>query len=104
MARSSMICIATRETVPILVLAYPLAGNYGVPAARRAGSIDAPYELSQVQVQGLVVQHAISCPSHHASARTLGDWLTSEGVPAITGIDTRSLIGGFANTVRCAAG
>ena len=76
----------------ILVLAYPLAGNYGVPAARRAGSIDAPYESSQIQVQGLVVQHAISCPSHHASARTLGDWLTSEGVPAITGIDTRSLI------------
>jgi carbamoyl-phosphate synthase small subunit len=38
------------------------------------------------------VQHAISCPSHHASARTLGEWLTSEGVPGITGIDTRSLI------------
>jgi carbamoyl-phosphate synthase small subunit len=61
----------------ILVLAYPLAGNYGVPAARRAGSIDAPYESSQIQVQGLVVQHAISCPSHHASARTLGNWLAS---------------------------
>ena len=75
----------------ILVLTYPLAGNYGVPAPRPAGSIDAPYESSQIQVQGLVVQHAIGCPSHHASARTLGDWLTSEGVPAITGIDTRSL-------------
>src|SRR5262245_41952796 len=75
----------------ILVLTYPLAGNYGVPAPRPAGSIDAPYESSQIQIQGLVVQHAIGCPSHHASARTLGDWLMSEGVPAITGIDTRSL-------------
>ena len=28
----------------ILVLTYPLAGNYGVPAPRPAGSIDAPYE------------------------------------------------------------
>jgi carbamoyl-phosphate synthase small subunit len=73
------------------VLTYPLAGNYGVPAPRPAGSIDAPYESSQIQVQGLVVQHAIGYPSHHASARTLGDWPTSEGIPAITGIDTRSL-------------
>jgi len=75
----------------ILVLTYPLAGNYGVPAPRAAGSIDAPYESSQIQVQGLVVQQAIGRPSHHAAARTLGDWLTSEGVPAITGIDTRTL-------------
>ena len=75
----------------ILVLTYPLAGNYGVPAPRPPGSIDAPYESSQIQVQGLVVEHAIGCPSHYASPRTLGDWLMSEGVPAITGIDTRSL-------------
>ena len=75
----------------ILVLTYPLAGNYGVPAPRPHGSIDAPYESSQIQVQGLVVAHAIDCLSHYASPRTLGDWLTSEGVPAITGIDTRSL-------------
>ena len=47
----------------ILVLTYPLAGNYGVPAPRPAGSIDAPYESSQIQVQGLVVQHAIGCPA-----------------------------------------
>jgi carbamoyl-phosphate synthase small subunit len=75
----------------ILVFTYPLAGNYGVPAPRPAGSIDAPYESSQIQVQGLVVQHAIGFPSHSAWTRTLGEWLTSEGVPAITGIDTRSL-------------
>jgi carbamoyl-phosphate synthase small subunit len=75
----------------ILVLTYPLAGNYGVPAPRPAGSIDPPYESSQIQVQGLIVQHAIGSPSHHASTRTLGDWLMSEGVPAMSGIDTRSL-------------
>lgn len=75
----------------ILVLTYPLAGNYGVPAARPVGCIDGPYESSQIQVSGLVVQHAIDRPSHHAATRTLGDWLCSEGVPAVTGIDTRSL-------------
>jgi carbamoyl-phosphate synthase small subunit len=75
----------------ILVLTYPLAGNYGVPAPRRAGSLDAPYESDQIQVQGLVVQHAIDRPSHHASTRSLGAWLEGESVPAVTGIDTRAL-------------
>jgi carbamoyl-phosphate synthase small subunit len=75
----------------ILVLTYPLAGNYGVPAPRPTGSIDGPFESNQIQVSGLVVQHAVDRPSHHASDRTLGDWLCSEGVPAVTGIDTRSL-------------
>jgi carbamoyl-phosphate synthase small subunit len=75
----------------ILVLTYPLAGNYGVPAPRAPGSLDGPYESDRIQVQGLVVQHAIHHPSHHASTRTLGEWLTSEGVPAVSGIDTRTL-------------
>jgi carbamoyl-phosphate synthase small subunit len=75
----------------ILVLTYPLAGNYGVPAARPPGTIDGPFESDRIQVQGLVVQHAIGRPSHHAAARTLGEWLSSEGIPAVTGIDTRTL-------------
>jgi carbamoyl-phosphate synthase small subunit len=75
----------------ILVLTYPLAGNYGVPAPRTPGSLDAPYESDRIQVQGLVVQHYVDAPSHHASVRSLGDWLAGEGVPGITGVDTRTL-------------
>jgi carbamoyl-phosphate synthase small subunit len=75
----------------ILVLTYPLAGNYGVPAPRAPGSLDGPYESSRIQVQGLVVQHHVAEPSHHRSTRSLGDWLASESVPAISGIDTRTL-------------
>jgi len=75
----------------ILVLTYPLIGNYGVPAQRRPGSLDGPFESDRIQVQGLVVQHYVAEPSHHASSRSLGDWLTGEGVPAIAGIDTRTL-------------
>ena len=29
--------------------------------------------------------------SHHAATRSLGAWLEAEGVPGITGIDTRTL-------------
>lgn len=75
----------------ILVLTYPLAGNYGVPAPRPRGSLDGPYESDRIQVQGLVVQNLIRTPSHHASARSLESWLAGEGIPGIAGIDTRTL-------------
>jgi carbamoyl-phosphate synthase small subunit len=67
----------------ILVLTYPLQGNYGVP--------EGPFESARIQVQGLVVQHHSLRPSHRSSTRTLDQWLRESGVPAITGIDTRAL-------------
>lgn len=75
----------------ILVMTYPLVGNYGVPAPRPAGSIDRPYESARIQPQGLVVQAYSTHFSHHASTRSLGQWLETEGIPAVTGIDTRTL-------------
>jgi carbamoyl-phosphate synthase small subunit len=75
----------------ILVCTYPLVGNYGVPAPRLADSIDLPFESGAVQVQGLVVQNYVADFSHNAAARSLGAWLKAEGVPGITGIDTRTL-------------
>lgn len=75
----------------ILVLTYPLQGNYGVPAPRSLGTLDGPYESAKIQVQGLVVQSYVPTPSHSDSRRSLGDWLDSEDVPGLTGIDTRVL-------------
>jgi carbamoyl-phosphate synthase small subunit len=75
----------------ILVLTYPLVGSYGVPAPRALGSLDGPYESSRIQVQGLVVQAYVDRYSHHAATRSLGAWLEAEGVPGISGIDTRTL-------------
>ena len=75
----------------ILVLTYPLAGNYGVPPPRRPGSLDRPYESDRIQVQALVVQHYVNEYSHHEARRSLHDWLSAEGVPGLTGVDTRSL-------------
>jgi carbamoyl-phosphate synthase small subunit len=75
----------------ILVLTYPLVGNYGVPAPRAPGSLDRPYESGRIQPQGLIVQSYSRHYSHHAARRSLGDWLVAENVPAITGIDTRTL-------------
>ena len=75
----------------ILVMTYPLVGNYGVPAPRPVGSIDQPYESDRIQVQGLVVQTYVDDASHHAADRTLDDWLRTDGIPAVQGIDTRTL-------------
>ena len=75
----------------ILVCTYPLIGNYGVPADRNAGEISEPFESDQIQVQGLIVQNYVDAYSHHAADRSLADWLKSNDVPALTGVDTRSL-------------
>ena len=68
----------------ILVLTYPIIGNYGVPPKEY-------FESDKIRVKGLVVQNYSSQPSHFESLKTLGDWLKEEGVPAISGIDTRAL-------------
>ncbi len=75
----------------LLVLTYPLQGNYGVPPDRPEGSISGPFESGCIQVQGLVVQRHEPRFSHHAGVRSLGDWLRAEGVPAVEGVDTRML-------------
>src|SRR5215510_6406429 len=67
----------------LLVTTYPLQGNYGVP--------EGPFESSRIQVQAMVVHHYSRQPSHHSSQRKLGDWLKSQGIPAMEGVDTRSL-------------
>jgi len=68
----------------ILVLTYPLIGNYGVPEKRF-------WESSKIQVRGLIVQNYIDTPSHFESTQTLATWLKAQNIPALFGIDTRAL-------------
>jgi carbamoyl-phosphate synthase small subunit len=74
----------------ILVLTYPLIGNYGVPAARR-DSLARPFESDRVQVQALVVQNYVDAHSHYSASRSLHEWLSEEKVAGLTGVDTRAL-------------
>jgi carbamoyl-phosphate synthase small subunit len=75
----------------ILVLTYPLVGNYGVPPPRAPDTLQGPYESAHIQVQALVVQNYVDAHSHHAATRSLHEWLRAEGVPGLTGVDTRTL-------------
>jgi carbamoyl-phosphate synthase small subunit len=74
----------------ILVLTYPLIGNYGVPAARCDG-LARPFESDRVQVQALVVQNYVDAHSHYSASRSLHEWLGEENIAGLTGVDTRAL-------------
>ena len=75
----------------ILVLTYPLIGNYGVPRALLDTGLPHPFESTSIQVLGLVVARYEPHYAHHAAERSLAQWLEQCGVPAITGVDTRAL-------------
>ena len=68
----------------ILVLTYPLQGNYGVPGQEF-------WESKRIQVKALIVQNYINFPSHFESMATLSTWLKEQNIPALMGIDTRML-------------
>ena len=78
----------------ILVFTYPLMGNYGVPTYDQLDAFRLPrfFESDSIKVKGIVVQEACQVPSHWASRMTLHEWLASEGVPGIEGVDTRALV------------
>jgi carbamoyl-phosphate synthase small subunit len=79
----------------ILVLTYPLAGNYGVPAPRPDDSVAAPYESGRIQVQGLASLYP--CPYYrHAGGRRNARADTSQlGVAGDADADPAALRPGF---------
>ncbi|KAI0641799.1 carbamoyl-phosphate synth [Trametes meyenii] len=78
----------------ILILTYPLIGNYGVPPRPKEASIDDiphDFESSRIHVAALVVGSYSEDYSHFLAGSSLGQWLKESGVPAIFGVDTRAL-------------
>lgn len=68
----------------ILILTYPLIGNYGVPQ-------QSLWESDNIQVSGLIVSNYNDTPSHFESRQSLSQWLINEKIPAIEIKDTRLL-------------
>lgn len=79
-------------TGQILVLTYPLIGNYGVPELLRDKfQLPYPFESDKIQIAGLIVSEYSAQYSHHAAKRSLSEWLKSEGIPALYDVDTRAI-------------
>ena len=75
----------------ILVATYPLIGNYGVPDHISENGMLRYFESEKLQVSGLIVADYSFAYSHWNASNSLAEWLTSEKIPGIFGIDTRSL-------------
>lgn len=80
----------------ILVITFPLVGNYGVPSRETMdellGDLPAHFESSEIHIAGLVTaSYAGEDFSHFLAESSLGTWLKEQGVPAIYGVDTRAL-------------
>ena len=67
----------------IVMLTYPLIGNYGINPET--------VESKKIQVRGLIVREDCDLPSHWNSEATVAQFLASQGVSGISGVDTRAV-------------
>lgn len=70
-------------TYQMVVMTYPLIGNYGIT--------DEDYETKQPSIGCLVVREYNNKPSNFRYTKTLSEYLEENDVPGIYGIDTRKL-------------
>ncbi|KAF5674491.1 carbamoyl-phosphate synthase arginine-specific small mitochondrial [Fusarium heterosporum] len=77
----------------ILVFTQPLIGNYGVPSGvRDEYNLLKYFESPHVQCAGIVVSDVAINYSHWTAVESLSEWCAREGVPAISGVDTRAIV------------
>jgi carbamoyl-phosphate synthase small subunit len=75
----------------ILVLTYPLIGNYGVPGNELEDNLLKYFESDRIQVQGLIITDYSYNYSHWNAKKSLSDWMKEYDIPGIYGVDTREL-------------
>lgn len=76
----------------ILVLTYPLMGNYGVPERPTSfHNLPLEFESSRIHVAAIIVGYYSEDHSHFLASSSLGTWLKENDVPALYGVDTRAL-------------
>lgn len=70
-------------TYQMVVMTYPLIGNYGIT--------DEDFETKTPTIGGLIVREYNDMPSNFRYTKTLSEILEENQIPAISGIDTRML-------------
>ncbi|GEN44844.1 carbamoyl phosphate synthase small subunit [Alkalibacillus haloalkaliphilus] len=68
----------------MVVMTYPLIGNYGINRD--------DFETVRPALKALIVKEAENYPSNFRSEMSISQFLSQKGVPGIEGIDTRSLV------------
>lgn len=79
----------------MVLMTYPLIGNYGVA--------EEDAESARAWPEGFIVKEMCTKPSSHRADLSLPDWLRREGVVSIAGVDTRRLVRTVrdAGSLRC---
>lgn len=78
----------------ILVLTFPLIGNYGVPDDEAMDENGLPKwfeSTKKIYISGLVVGEVCHEPSHWKMSQTLSQWMEKYNIPGVTNVDTRAL-------------
>lgn len=70
-------------TYQMVVMTYPLIGNYGIA--------DEDYETKNPTIGGFVVREYNDSPSNFRYTKTLSEVMEEYGIPGISGVDTRKL-------------
>lgn len=68
----------------LIVFTYPLIGNYGVRAAAM--------ESDAIHARAVIMREAVDYADAPTAEQGWIDWLSANGIPAITGVDTRALV------------
>ena len=76
----------------LMVLTYPLVGNYGVPPRTfQPNGLSTFMESEKIHAEAIIISDYSREYSHWNAQCSLGDWLKEEHIPGIYGIDTRAL-------------
>lgn len=75
----------------ILVLTYPLIGNYGVPGNAKEYNMPIHFESDKIHISALIVSDYSFSHNHWNAKKSLSEWLKEQEIPGLHGIDTRAL-------------
>ena len=76
----------------LMVLTYPLVGNYGVPATSIGENLLPDFlEGNHIYATAVIVGDYCEQFSHWNAQESLSSWIKREHIPGITGVDTRRL-------------
>ncbi len=68
----------------IMVMGYPVVGSYGLT--------DEDYESNELTISGLIVREYSKYPSNFRYTHELAERMDENGVPGISGVDTREIV------------
>ncbi len=75
----------------ILVLTYPLIGNYGIPDDEKQYGLSKYFESDKIQVKAIIISDYSYNYSHWNAKKSFSEWMRQHDIPGIYGIDTREL-------------